>query len=64
MNDEYVMWSRKHENYELHGSNSMLENLVTDFQHPIYENQEFRNQKFDLVRLPNSVEFNPWIEFD
>ena len=58
-------------------SNSSFQDLVMDFQRLFYTNHEFENRtfvwvrlifllfrEFDFVWLPNSIELNPWIEFD
>ena len=67
----------KHVRYTPGWSNLSFQDLVMDFQRLFYTNHEFENRtfdwvrlifflfgEFDFVRLPNSIELNPWIEFD
>ena len=67
----------KHVRYTPDWSNSSFQDLVTDLQSLFYTNHEFENRtfdwvwlifflfgEFDFVRLPNSIELNPRIEFD
>ena len=68
---------QKHVRHTPGSSNSSFQDLVVDFQCLFYTNHEFENRtfvwvrlifflfgEFDFVRLSNSIELNPWIEFD
>ena len=67
----------KHVRYTLGWSTSSFQDLVMDFQCLFYTNHELKNRtvisvqlffflfrEFDFVQLSNSIELNPWIEFN
>ena len=56
LNKDYLMWSRKYKKKNaFHTETRAKKNLLLILSTSFTKNQEFRNQKFDLVRLPNNL---------